>query len=97
MSYCHCGRPIHWPKGSLYGDKWRCYNCGQNWTLVPDGWRGKPTKLVKSRRQAPKPRVVVVQMAPPPQNPFLPPGTSQLPALPAPPRRGGLLAWLFGE
>jgi hypothetical protein len=49
----------------------------------------------------PQPVVVHVQApqqlpAPRQQNPFMEPGAT-MPALPAPRRRGGLLAWLFGE
>jgi hypothetical protein len=97
MGYCDCGREIHWPRTARYGDKWRCYNCGRRWELAPARRGCKPGYLVQSRRPEPKPRVVVVQVAAPRQVPFLPPGSPQLRALPAPRRRGGLLAWLLGE
>lgn len=104
MSMCDCGREIHWPRNSRYGDRWRCHACGRNWTLAPEMTRrAKPGYLVPSRRPKPKPRVVVVQVATPPDvNPFIPQGSYLPPPppmrqLPAPPRRGGLLAWLFGE
>jgi hypothetical protein len=96
MGYCDCGREIHFPCTARFGDKWRCYTCGRNWTLRSNGGV-KPSYRVTSRRPRPKPRVVVVQVAAPRQVPFQLPGTPQLPALPAPRRRGGLLAWLFGE
>jgi hypothetical protein len=96
MGYCDCGREIHFPCTARFGDKWRCYSYGRSWTLRPNGGV-KPSYRVTSRRP-PKPRVIVVQVAPPPrQNTFLPPGTTPLQALPAPRRRGGLLAWLLGE
>src|SRR5262245_45293844 len=105
MSFCDCGREIHWPRSAHYGERWRCYNCGRDWVLAPETTRrrAKPGYLVPSRqRRPPKPKVVVI-VQPPRQlpagryeNPFMEPGAS-MPALPAPRRRGGLLAWLFGE
>jgi hypothetical protein len=99
MGRCYCGREIHWPRDARYGDRWRCYQCGRTWTLLPDGWRGQPTKRVKSRRQAPKPQVVVVQVTTPPRRKVaLPVGSASVPALPPPPPpRRGFLAWLLGE
>jgi hypothetical protein len=100
MGYCDCGREIHFPCTARYGDRWRCYNCGRIWDLVPNRIGAKPGYLVESRRPKPKPTpqvVVVVREAPRPaqrQRALPAPAPRQLPA---PPRRDGLLAWLFGE
>jgi hypothetical protein len=107
MGYCDCGREIHFPRTARFGDRLRCFNCRRILTLLPDGAGGvKPSYAVPSRRRAPrrpKPQVVIVQVpaqhalpAPGYQNPFMEPRAT-MPALPAPRRRGGLLAWLFGE
>ncbi len=99
MSYCDCGREIHWPKTVRYGDEWRCYNCGKIWELTPARRGVKPNYSVPSQQRRPSPKIVVVQVtAPQPQQR---PGQWALPArvvhqLPAP-SRGGLLAWLFGR
>ena len=112
MGRCACGREIHWPADSMYGDHWTCFSCGRRYTLVPDDWRGRPTRTVDSRprrrRQrlapspAPKPQVVIVHVTQPQPlpasqpNPFVPPNL----ALPAPPpypqQRKGLIGWLLG-
>jgi hypothetical protein len=36
MSFCQCGREIHWPRNARLGDTWRCYDCGRSWRLVPE-------------------------------------------------------------
>jgi hypothetical protein len=49
QGYCRCGKPVHWPKNSTIGDKWRCYSCGFVITLVASGTPGaKPTTRVAS-------------------------------------------------
>jgi hypothetical protein len=106
MGYCDCGRAIHFPASARYYDRLRCFNCGRILTLTP-GPGMKPTYVVPSARRPrrqPKPRVVIVQVQQPPLgvNPFIPQPDGQLPPPPptpqlASPRRGGLLAWLFGE
>lgn len=102
---CYCGREIHLPAGASPGYRWRCYQCGSVWTLRAGGWAGQQQAVLKrSRRAAPKPRVVIIQVpSSQPQllptqqpNPFVPPNL----ALPAPPpypqQRKGLIGWLFG-
>lgn len=105
MGYCDCGRAIHFPAAARYYDRLRCFDCGRILTLTP-GPGMKPTYVVPSARRPrrpPRPRVVVVQVATPPGvNPFAPqeghlPPPPPMRQLPTPPRRGGLLAWLFGE
>ena len=34
---CTCGRIIHYPKGSTYGDSWTCRNCGKTWYISHEG------------------------------------------------------------
>lgn len=34
---CTCGRIIHYPKGSTYGDSWTCHNCGKTWYISHEG------------------------------------------------------------
>jgi hypothetical protein len=65
MSYCDCGREIHWPRNYRYGEKWRCYNCGRTWELMPARRGVKPNYPVPSRRPESKPRIVVVQVTAP--------------------------------
>ena len=84
---CTCGRPMHWPRGTRYGDTWECYRCGMIWTYCRDG--ELPLTTTRSRPPAPAPTVVVlpvlrerIRELPPPlqANPFLEPGARQLPA-----------------
>jgi len=48
MGICSCGKKRHWPKGSVVGDTWKCYNCGNVTRLVAEG--GRPTKTVSSKK-----------------------------------------------
>lgn len=48
MGICNCGKKRHWPKNSTVGDTWKCYNCGEIWTLVENG--GRPTRTVGSKK-----------------------------------------------
>ena len=48
MGICSCGKKRHWPKGSMVGDTWKCYDCGNITTLVAEG--GTPTKRVPSKK-----------------------------------------------
>lgn len=48
MGICGCGKKRHWPKNSVVGDTWKCYNCGRVTTLVAEG--GKKTRTVKSKK-----------------------------------------------
>jgi len=45
--YCTCGRRMHWPRHTRYGDTWECYRCGAVWTWMKDGWN--PMTSTRSR------------------------------------------------
>gem|GEM_PF-4118132 len=48
MGSCSCGKKRHWPKTAVVGDTWKCFNCGEVWTLVSHG--GTPTRRVGSKK-----------------------------------------------
>lgn len=50
MGVCGCGKKRHWPKNSVVGDTWKCFNCGEVTTLAT---QGKKTRTVKSKKPPP--------------------------------------------
>jgi hypothetical protein len=89
MSYCDCGREIHFPAGAAYGHQWRCWRCGRKWILTTTRPRPKTkaTYAVASKqRRTPRPErpTVIVVTTRPERNG----GGRQVRALPTPePRR----------
>ena len=87
--YCTCGRRMHWPQDTRYGDEWECYRCGTTWIWSRNG--SNPMTSTRSRPPAPEPPAIVLPVGretirglPPQGNQFIPPDT---PRLPAPSRR----------
>jgi len=43
---CDCGRKIHLPKNTQYGDEWKCWTCGKVWVFSD---HGKPVHVERSK------------------------------------------------
>ena len=89
--YCSCGRRMHWPRGTRYGDTWTCYRCGTTWTWARNG--ENPMHAARSRPPAPPPAFTPtsLQLPAPPPFPQQPKGC--LPVLLAMIGIGGSVAW----